>query len=174
MQLLAWDALYKQCSGAAVATTQAIVTLSDEVQWDTMSSWSWACQCSQNIYRGGSLQGWCPPWVHQCRWSGMARLQSSWGSLNHRWDRFSYKLKGDGRVIVGVLPEDVPIQISNGNHCLHTFCRYIAEHWDCIKNAKPSLEPPLTWHAENLSKSAAEILAQGDSWWLVSIEYTCR
>jgi hypothetical protein len=83
------------------------------------------------------------------------------------------ELKGDGSVIVGVLPADVPIRISNGNHRLHAFCRYIAQHWDRIQNPKPSLEPPPTDRpfAENLSKSAAEILAQDDAWWLVSIEY---
>ena len=83
------------------------------------------------------------------------------------------RLTGDGTMTRAVLPNDVPIRISNGSHRLYAFCSHLVEHWDEIQNVKPPLQSRVVDKpfAEDLGKTVAEILAQDDAWWLVSIEY---
>ena len=175
IELPAKDALYKQCSGATVAATQAIVRLSqmnwDEVPHKVDPSHVNALRISmeeEGVCKGEILHGYID--VEDPAWGGHSEaevlaLMDAMNSQN--------KLNSDGKVVVGVLPKDILIWLSNGTHCLHAYCRYIVDHWGNIKNVRPPLNQPPTDQpfAKNLGKSAAEILAQDDTWWLVSVEY---
>lgn len=87
------------------------------------------------------------------------------------------KHKGDGKVSVGILPNDIPVHISDGNHHLYAFCRHFVENWDKIQDLQPPLKLSLAgWMVdwpfpENLGKGLEEIFAQKDTWWLVNLEY---
>ena len=175
IELPAKDALYKQCSGAAVAAAWAIVRLSqmnrDEVPRKVDPSHVNALRISmeeEGVRKGEILHGYID--VEDPAWGGRSEAEAL--ALMDAMDSQN-KLNGDGKVVVGVLPEDIPIRLSNGTHRLHAYCRYIVDHWDDIKNVRPPLNQPPTDRpfAENLGKSAAEILAQDDAWWLVSVEY---
>jgi hypothetical protein len=45
-------------------------------------------------------------------------------------------------VLIGVLPKDIRLHLSNGQHHLFAYCQYMVEHWNDIKNVKPALDPP--------------------------------
>jgi len=83
------------------------------------------------------------------------------------------KVIGDGRVAIGVLPEDIPLRITNGRHRLTAFCQYLVGHWDDISDHELPLasNPTECPFANGLSKSPAEVLAQEDASWIVKIEY---
>jgi hypothetical protein len=127
----------------------------------------------EGVRKGDVIHGYID--VDDSTWGNRSEADSI--ALIDKIDDHS-KLLHDGRVVVGVLPADIPIRISNGNHRLYAFCKYLAERLDLnqIENAKPPLESPPIGRpfAEGLSRSSAEILAQDDAWWLVSIEYIRR
>jgi hypothetical protein len=76
-------------------------------------------------------------------------------------------------VLIGILPKDIHLHLSNGQHHLFAYCQYMVEHWNSIKNVKPALDPPPTncHFTEGLSKTPAEILAQDMAEWIVNVEY---
>jgi hypothetical protein len=121
----------------------------------------------EEVHKGDVLHGYID--VHDQAWS---RSKEETISLLDELQSVN-KLNGDGTVAVGVLPEDIPIRISNGSHRLYAFCAYLVEGWDRIPTIQPPLQSPIIDKpfAEDLGKTPAEILAQDDAWWLVSVEY---
>jgi hypothetical protein len=83
------------------------------------------------------------------------------------------KPKGGENVTIGVLPKHIQLRVTNGQHRLYAYCKYLVDHWGLIENERPPLDPPPTGclFAEGLRKSAAEILAQDDACWFVNVEY---
>ena len=82
-------------------------------------------------------------------------------------------VKGDGTVIMSVLPEDIPLRITTGVHRLYAFCSYLVDHWDEIEGENPPLNSPPEDcpFAVGLRKTPAEILAQENACWIVTLEY---
>ena len=111
IELPAKDALYKQCSGATVAATQAIVRLSqmnwDEVPHKVDPSHVNALRISmeeEGVCKGKILHGYID--VEDPAWGGHSEaevlaLMDAMNSQN--------KLNSDGKVVIGVLPKDIPI-----------------------------------------------------------------
>jgi len=83
------------------------------------------------------------------------------------------KPKGGENITIGILPNHIQLQVTNGQHHLYAYCRYLIEHWDLIKNERLPLDPPLTGFpfAEGLRKSTAEILVQDEACWFINVEY---
>jgi len=85
------------------------------------------------------------------------------------------KPKGGENVTIGILPGHIQLRVTNGQHRLHAYCKYLVEHWDRIENERRPLDPPPAPtefpFAEGLRKSAAEILAQDEACWFVNVEY---
>lgn len=175
LEIPAREALYKQCSGAAVATTRAIVRLSqmrpDDIQRQVDLTHVNSLRISmqeEGVRKGEVLHGYID--VEDPAWGG--RSQDDAIALFKHIESHNKLLSG-GRVVVGVLPKDIPIRITNGNHRLYAFSRHLAASLDQTDNANPPLNSPSIDRpfAENLSRSSGEILAHDDAWWLVSIEY---
>jgi len=78
-----------------------------------------------------------------------------------------------GTATISVLPEDIPVRITTGLHRLYAYSGYLVDHWSTISDPKPPLEsvPSECPFANGLRKPAAEILAQDEASWIVTIEY---
>ena len=168
-------AAYKQLSGAAVATTQALVKI-QQMKVD-------ATQCPlahyhmqtlkelmevKGVCKGKDIHAyidtWDPAWG-SCTQANTILLLNHINAQNTAW--------GNGKVTIGVLPEDIPLRITNRLHHLHAFCRYLADHWGDIEIHKPPLDSLLMdcSFADDLSKPSTKILAQDNACWIVKIEY---
>ena len=110
IELPAKDALYKQCSGATVAATQAIVRLSqmnwDEVPHKVDPSHVNALRISmeEGVHKHEILHGYID--IEDLAWGGCSKaevlaLMDAMNSQN--------KLNSDGKVVIGVLPKDILI-----------------------------------------------------------------
>lgn len=174
IQLSAREALFRQCSGAAVAHARVMVRISqmklDEAQRHVDHNHARDLKIKMQedaVHKGDVLHGYID--VHDPAWSrsrdDTIKLLDDLQSIN--------QINDYGMVAVGVLPQDIPIRISNGSHRLYAFCSYLVEGWHRIKTIRPPLQTPIIDKpfAEDLGKTAAEILAQDDAWWLVSVEY---
>ena len=178
IKLPAREALFKQASGAAIATTRAAVHITqmrlDAEQRQPTPAHIKTIRLAmeeEGVNKGHVIHGYIdvddPDW-HRSE-ADTIKMMDEIQSRN--------KLDGHGSVHVGILPPDVKIQISNGNHRLHAYCRYLAEHWEsCIPNPNAPLkedDPRLNDKpfAQDLVKKPEYILAQDIAWWLVIIEY---
>ena len=85
------------------------------------------------------------------------------------------KPNGGDDIMIGILPDHIRLRVTNGQHRLFAYCKYLVDRWDQIENKRPPLDPPPAptdcLFAEALIKSAAEILAQDDAYWFVNVEY---
>jgi len=169
------DATYKQCSAAAVATARCIARLS-QMKIDIKQRPSTQSHIetlrhsmeSQGVRKGDALHVYID--VNDEAWGKRSDAEAI--ALLDKM-KSETKLKGDGNVIMGVLPPGVPLRVSNGQHRLHAYCRYFVDHWKDIESVKPPLNPPPVEcpFAEGLSKTPAEILAQDDAYWIVIVEF---
>jgi hypothetical protein len=177
MEIDASHATYKQCSGAAKATARCIVKLSqmkndvadqrpihpDHVELLLKS------MDDVGVLKGDVVHGTID--VHDPLWGNRSEEEAVKLIKNINAQMV---LKGDGKVIMGVLPDGIPVRMLNGQHRFHALCRWIVARWDALPNLRPPLDPPpqdCPW-AEGLSKSPAEILAQDEACWVLSLEYT--
>ena len=178
IEIEAKDAIYKQCSGAAIASARVIARISQmklaplqrrpdmehiKVLRESMES--------EGVRKGDAVHAYID--VADPAWEN--RDQSETISLLFEMSCRT-KLTGDGKVRMSVLPTNIPLRLTNGAHRLYAYCSYLVGRWSDISNVREPLESPLTdcpW-AENLGKSPAEILAQDDAFWVVSVEYIRR
>jgi hypothetical protein len=173
------EATYKRCSAAAVAFTRAMVNLRQmkpdnirqrPAQRDHIESLRKSMD-QDGVRKGEDLHAYIdvedPLWGDRTQDDAMLLIKAI-NDQNH--------VAGDGTVVMSVLPEDVPLRITTGLHRLHAFCSYLVDHWGEIRDVKPPLDPPPTdcAFAEGLRKPAAEILAQDDARWIVTLEYIRR
>ena len=172
-------AMYKRCSAAAAAFTQAMVNL-----WQMKPNNIRQCPAQRNhivnlrklmeeegVCKGEDLHAYIdiedPLWGDCSKDKAIALLNDI---SNHN------QVTGTGTVIMSVLPEDIPLRITTRLHCLHAYCSYLVDHWSEINEVKPPLDPPPKDcpFAEGLRKSATEILAQDNTCWIMTIKYICR
>jgi len=86
------------------------------------------------------------------------------------------KPNGGDDIMIGIPPNHIQLQVTNGQHHLYTYCKYLIDHWDLIENKRPPLDPPPTGclFAEALRKSAVEILVQDKACWFINVKYICE
>jgi hypothetical protein len=175
IEINARDGMYRQCSGAAVATARCVVRLSQmkldleqrPVSLKHVNSIKNSMD-EEGVRRGDAVHAYID--VADEGWGNRSK-EDAIELLN----ALGPQTKPDSceTVLIGVLPKDIHLHLSNGQHRLFAYCQYMVEHWNDIKNVKPALDPPPTncHFAEGLSKTPAEILAQDMAEWIVNVEY---
>jgi hypothetical protein len=169
------EATYKTCSTAAAAFTRALVKMkqmrpddirqrpADRKHIDTLKK----SMGEEGARRGQDLHAYLdikdPLWGDRSYDETMELIKC----INAQ-----NRVEG-GTATISVLPEDIPVRITTGLHRLYAYSGYLVENWSTIKNPKPPLESvhkecPF---ADGLRKPAAEILAQDEASWIVTIEY---
>lgn len=168
------DAMYKQFSGAAMAGARGIARLSQMTLNSTQRPLnedhikSLRLSMEEEVRKGEVIHAYID--VEHKDWG--TRTEGDVISLLNDMNTKT-RLSSFGKVSIGVLPPDIHLQVCNGQHRLHAYCRYMVDHWDEIKHEKPALNPLPTncSFAQGLAKSPAKILAQDDAYWIVNIEY---
>ena len=166
---------YKQFSGTAITTTQAMVPIQqmkvDSTQHPLNAAHVEALGSSietEGICRGEDIHAYIN--TRHLAWGN--HMQEQVILLFNELDALN-KTLGDGNVEITILPNDIPLRIVNGNHCLHAFCRYFVDHWSEISLLKPPLVsvPMECPFANDLGRPPAEVFAQVDACWIAKIEY---
>lgn len=166
---------YKLFSGTAVTTARALVKIHQMTPDGTQRNPDYVhiqrlkrSMESEGVRKGEDIHGYID--VQNPAWGN--RPQDEIISLLRQIDSQN-KVNDDGTVVIAVLPEGIPLKITNGCHRLHALCGFLDENWNQILNRKPPLDstPENCPFANGLSRPSAEILAQDEACWVVRIEY---